>query len=443
MSKASEEDTISQNKKLLIVDDEKPIRDVLSASLMDEGFIVETASNASEGLEKLAQFSPDGVLLDIWMPGDMDGMGLLREAQKQKITTPFVMMSGHGSIESAVEATKLGAWDFIEKPISLDKVTITLQNLFSFIDEKRDRMALLSKLRENLALLGNSPTAKKMKEMVSKVAPSNSLVLLIGEPGVGKELVAKNIHYLSHRAGRPFVDFKCGHQTVDLLEGNLFGYFPGTVVGSDRERKGCFDLADGGTLFLDDVDLLPSSAQAKLFRYLEEGAISRVGSTNRIKIDVRIIAATTKSLEQEVAAGRFREDLYYRLHIVPFKIAPRLRGGYKEKKLSSKALRALNRYDWPGNIREVKNFIERLYILTPEEEIDLPDLGYAGLKVVRGGSNFPEMGNFREARSHFEREYIEKKISENNGNISKTAEAIGLERSYLHRKIKSFGIPLD
>jgi two-component system, NtrC family, nitrogen regulation response regulator NtrX len=448
--------------KILIVDDEAPIREVLSASLRDESFIVETAESAQDGMLKIAEFQPDIVLLDIWMPGDKDGMDLLRECMASPQHPDFILMSGHGTIETAVEATKLGAWDFVEKPISIDKVIILLQNLLDVQKVRKEKGSLLNKLRQNIAIIGNSNEAKKVKELVARVAPTHSWVLLKGEAGVGKELVGINIHYLSTRAGETFVDFKCAHTTKDLIEGELFGYASGAVIGDANERKGAFDQAHRGTLFLDDVDCLPMSVQAKLVKYLEEQKIQRVGGNEPIELDVRVIAATTQDLQVLVSQGTFREDLYYRLHVVPFDIPPLrqrkedieplvyhfsekacLSGGYAEKKFSAKAIKELVKYDWPGNVREVKNFIERVYILTPEDTIDVHDLVFAGLLQKDAGPMFADIANFREARSLFEREYIVQKINENNGNISKTAEAIGLERSYLHRKIKSFGIDVE
>ena len=454
---------VYKKERILVIDDEKAIREVLSASLADEGFIVDSAEDAKTGLKKIKQFNPDVVLLDIWMPGDWDGMDLLRELAGLRKKTGVIMMSGHGTIETAVEATKLGAWDFVEKPVSIDKVIILLKNLIETQKIRREKKSLLNKLRENIAIIGNSPGAKKIKELISRMAPTNSLILLKGEQGVGKQLIAINIHYLSPRYGESFVDFKCAHSAEDLIEGELFGYKEGSVVGQHGERKGLFDYADKGTLFLDNVDLLPLSVQAKLVKFLESHKIQRVGGTQQIELDVRVIASTTENLEDMVSKNLFREDLYYRLYVVPFNIPPLrsrkedieplifhfsekicLNGGCLEKKFSGKAIKELIKHDWPGNIREIKNFIERVYILTPEETVDVHDLHFAGLGQKDSGINaYAEANNFREARSMFEKEYILKKISENNGNISKTAESIGLERSYLHRKIKSFGIDLE
>ena len=451
-----------KKEKILVVDDERPIREILTASLADEGFVVDSAENAVMAIQKIESFQPDVVLLDIWMPGDKDGMDVLRTAKERAFQTHFIMMSGHGNIETAVEATKLGAWDFVEKPISIEKIIILLNNVITFQQERQEKRSLLNKLRQNIAIVGNSSGAKKIKELVAKVAPTNSWVLIHGDPGVGKELTAMNVHYLSQRAGQPWVDFKCGHMTEDLIEGELFGYEKGAVIGSNTERKGFFDHADKGTLFLDDVDKLPMAVQAKLVKYLEEQKITRVGGNRQIDLDVRVIAATTVDLRSEVDKGTFREDLFYRLHVVPFAISPLrerpediealvyhfsqkfcLSGGYLEKQFTPKAMKELVRYEWPGNVRELKNFIERIYILTPEEEVDVHDLTFAGLRQKSSTEVFADIGSFREARAQFEKEYIIRKINEHSGNISKTAEAIGLERSYLHRKIKNFGIELD
>ncbi len=451
-----------RKEKILVIDDESPIREVLTASLADEGFIIDSAENAEVGLKKIEQFQPDIVLLDIWMPGAKDGMALLRDVSTLSNRPDFIMMSGHGTIETAVEATKLGAWDFIEKPVSIDRITILLKNLIEVQTVRKEKGSLLNKLRQNIAIIGNSIEAKKSKELIARIAPTNSWILLKGEAGVGKELVAINIHYLSPRAGQSFVNFKCAHSTEDLTEGELFGYEKGSVIGSEEERKGLFDLADKGTLFLDDVDSLSIAVQAKLVKYLEEHKIQRVGGNRQIELDVRIIAATTKNLQSLVQKGLFREDLYYRLHVVPFDLPPIrdrredieplifhfsekvcLSGGYQEKKFTNKAIKEMVRHDWPGNVREIKNFIERVYILTPEDTIDVHDLTFAGLNQKENGNSFNEAANFRDARALFEKEYLVKKITEHNGNISKTAEAIGLERSYLHRKIKSFGIDVE
>lgn len=451
---------VESQKRILIVDDEKPIRDVLSAALKDDGYLVETAFDGESGLEMMKNFKPQIVFLDIWMPGKIDGLDVLKKAKDLFPWQQTVIMSGHGTIETAVKAVKLGAWDFVEKPLSLDKVSILIQNIFMLLREQSEKQALLQRLRQNLALVGEGALMQTTKQIVARVAPTPSWILLSGESGTGKNLVAQNIHYMSHRASQPFLALNLSAVPQELMNGELFGYEKGSLVGSEYDKKGKLDFADGGTLYLDEVSQLTDECQHKLHQLLNEGSFSRVGGSSKVKVDVRIVASTTKNLEDEVKAGRFREDLYYRLNVVPF-VLPPLRqriedlpalidhfgdqfvqqGGFLRKEFSEQALQAMGDYDWPGNIRELRNFVERIYILTPGEFVDLHDVRFAGLGA---GSDEPTAGvdgmNFRDARARFEREFLLKKIQENNGNISRTAEMIGLERSYLHRKIKSYGI---
>lgn len=445
--------------KILIIDDERPIVEVLAASLKDDGFVVDTAFSGKQGLEKIREFSPDIVLQDIWMPGELDGLQVLEEVKKGGYPDcQFIIMSGHGTIETAVRAVKNGAWDFVEKPLSMDKITILIANILSFKREQSEKNALLNKLRKNIALIGESPVMVSLKQMIARVAASNACVLITGENGTGKELVAQNLHYLSHRAGRPLVEVNCAAIPKDLIEAELFGYEKGAFTGADRAKKGKFDFANGGTLFLDEIGDMSLEAQAKILRILQERQFHRVGGEELIEVDVRVIAATNKNLEEEIKAGRFREDLFYRLNVVPLKVAPlRQRredvvllvdyfgdqflrnNGYKRKTFSPDAIQMMLNHSWPGNVRELRNFVERVYILTPGDYVDVHDLKFAGLTEAADAGEHEE-GTFREARARFEREFLVKKIEENKGNISKTAESIGLERSYLHRKIKSYGI---
>lgn len=447
--------------KILVVDDEKAIRDVLSASLQDDGFSVQTAENGPDGLNKLESFQPHIVLLDIWMPGEYDGIEVLRRGKRMAPQVEFIMMSGHGTIETAVSATKLGAWDFVEKPLSMDKISIIVSNIRSYQSEKFEKATLLNKLRKNFAIIGESDPILKLKQMIARVAPTHSWVLITGENGTGKELVAQNIHYLSARAGQPFVEVNCAAIPNDLIESELFGYEKGAFTGADKTKKGKFDLANGGTLFLDEIGDMSLEAQAKILRILQEQSFQRVGGTENIRVDVRVIAATNKNLEEQIQKGNFREDLYYRLNVIPFQM-PALRErsedvpllinhfseqfargrGYHKKIFSEKAMNKMMSYLWPGNVRELRNFVERLYILTPGDFVDVHDLKFAGLNQLESGLTDKEIMTFREARAQFEKEFLLKMIDEHNGNITKTAEKIGLERSYLHRKIKSFGIDL-
>lgn len=447
--------------KILIIDDEAPIRDVLSASLKDEGYQVFLAHDGESGLQAIREVQPDVVFQDIWMPGKFDGIEVLTMARKEFPHVEFVMISGHGTIETAVKATKLGAWDFIEKPLSMDKILIVISNILSYQQQKEEKALLLNKLRKSIALIGEAPSIVATKQIIARVAPTNSWVLLQGEAGTGKELVAQNIHYMSTRASRPFVEINCGGIPEDLLDAEVFGIEKGAMPGVDRVKKGKLDLAQGGTMFIADISDMNKDVQAKLLNYLDEKKYRRVGGTEVIENDVRVIAASSKDLEKEVKEGRFREDLYYRLNVIPFRV-PALRehtedipvlvsyfsdnvsreSGYPKKAISEQAMAKMLSYQWPGNVRELKNFIERVYILTPGEFVDVHDLRFAGLidKEDEQGLEMQDLSTFREARAQFEKEYLLRKISENGGNISRTAEVIGLERSYLHRKIKAYGI---
>lgn len=455
-------DASKENVRILIVDDEAPIREVLSASLSDEGYPVRVARSGEEGIRMMEEDKPSIVLLDIWMPGSMDGIEVLRAARGRFPGTEFIIMSGHGNIETAVKAVKLGAWDFVEKPLSIDKILILINNITFFQSERGEKNALLHRLRKNIAIIGESQQMVSLKQMIARVASTTSWVLITGENGTGKELVAQNIHYLSPRAGKPFVEVNCAAIPEDLIESELFGYEKGAFTGADKSRRGKFDHAHGGTLFLDEIADMSLKTQAKVLRILQERRFTRVGGEDPIEVDVRVVAATNKNLEQEIKEGRFREDLFYRLNVIPCRV-PALReraddipsliahfseqfakdGGYRHKIFSEKAIERLRQHAWPGNVRELRNFIERIYILTPGEFVDVHDLKFAGLPSGERETSSDGISNFREARAKFEKEYLLAKIAENKGNISKTAEAIGLERSYLHRKIKGYGIDVE
>lgn len=444
---------------ILVIDDEASIRQVLKDSLTDEGYKVYTAQNGEEGLRKFRECLPQIVLLDIWMPGRLDGIEVLTEAKPSAQNSQFIVMSGHGTIETAVKATKLGAWDFVEKPLSMEKILILIKNILDYQAQSDEKNALLNKLRRNIAFIGDSEPMVSLKQMISRVAPTQSWVLITGENGTGKELVAQNIHYLSSRASRPFVEVNCAAIPEDLIESELFGYEKGAFTGAERAKKGKFDLAHGGTLFLDEIADMSLKTQAKVLRILQEKHFERVGGTETIEVDVRVVAATNKDLQEEIKQGRFRQDLYYRLNVIPFHVAslrerrddvPALvahfssqfarEGGYRSKVFSEKAMGRLQNYQWPGNVRELRNFVERIYILTPGDFVDVHDLRFAGLPSDSAEDSSQKISTFKEARAKFEKEFIAKKIDENRGNISKTAELIGLERSYLHRKIKFYGL---
>ncbi len=452
---------MKQQPKILVVDDESSIRQTLSSILEDEGFDVFGASDGAQALALMAKELPDAVLLDIWMPGQ-DGLEVLREAKKRHPGLQFIVMSGHGTIETAVKATKLGAFDFIEKPLSIEKVVIVVNNLLNVSRLQADNAQLLNRVKKDITLIGDSEPMQALRAMIAKVAPTNSWVLINGENGTGKELVAQNIHFQSVRAARAFVEVNCAAIPEDLIESELFGHEKGAFTGATQQKKGRFDLAHGGTMFLDEIGDMSLKTQAKILRILQEQRFERVGGTTTIVTDVRVVAATNKNLEIEIKTGRFREDLYYRLNVIPFKI-PALRertsdiphlaqkflesfareSGSRKKTFSLAALNKLSTREWPGNVRELRNFVERVFILTPGDFIDVGDFKQVGLNFTEAIENFEndkQINTLREARAEFEKDFILKKLEENQGNISKTAEVIGLERSHLHRKIKSYGI---
>lgn len=449
--------------RILIVDDESPIREVLSASLRDEGHEVYTASDGQSGLAAMDKHHPEIVFLDIWMPGSLDGIEVLTTARKAHPDVHFVMISGHGTIETAVRATKLGAWDFIEKPLSMDKILITIQNIVHYLETLEEKQALLNKLRKSIALVGEAPAMVSLKQMIARVAPQSTAVFLVGENGSGKELTARNIHYMSSRASRPFVDVHSSTLPADLFDYEIFGYEKGAFPGAEKTQKGKLELAQGGTVFIDDIIDLSLGSQEKLLKLLVDKKFQRAGGKEWVELAARVIAASSKDLDLEVAQGRFLPELRDRLEMTTYSVPP-LRahaedvpalvnhfseivakeGGFTKKEFSAQALEMMGSHIWPGNVRELKNFVERVYILTPGDFVDVHDLRFAGLEGSRdSGDSFTELPTFREARARFEKEYLIKKIAENQGNISRTAEVIGLERSYLHRKIKSFGIEVS
>jgi two-component system nitrogen regulation response regulator NtrX len=452
--------------KILIIDDEAPIRQTLAACLMDEGYEVFSAKDGESGLEALKSFQPEIILLDIWMPGKLDGLMVLSEGRKVYPQGDFVMMSGHGTIETAVKATKLGAWDFIEKPLSTDKIIVTLQNLTSFRQEREDKATLLNKLRRNIAIIGESSPMRDIKQALSVIAAEDSLVFIEGQTGTGKALVAQNIHYLSNRAGHPYIDISCKTIPATLIESELFGFEKGAFPGADKARRGKFELAHTGTIFIDDIQDMPLEIQDKLLAFLNNGYFMRVGGHEKIEVKTRIITASCANMAKEISEGRFREVLLQKLKTHLLKLPPLKErfgdipalishfsdmmvreGAFERKTFSAKAYEKMQEYAWPGHVRELKNFIERIYILTPSEFVDVHDLNFAGLVVGDAQADnlqqFTSFNTFRDARAKFEKEFLLLKLNENNGNITKTAEVIGLERSYLHRKIKSYGINVD
>lgn len=370
--------------KILIVDDESPIREVLSASLRDEGHHVFTASDGEAGLQAMRDHNPEIVFLDIWMPGSLDGIEVLTMARQRFPHLDFVMISGHGTIETAVKATKLGAWDFIEKPLSMDKISIVIANIIQYQQEREEKQALLNKLRRSIALIGEAPQMVALKQMVARVAPTSHSLMLRGEVGCGRELVAQNIHYLSPRASRPFVELSSSHLPEDLIDTEIFGYEKGAFAGADRQQKGKLELANGGTVFIDDVAGLGVKAQEKFAKILKEKKFYRVGGSEPVEVDIRLILATSMDLEALLKEGKFSQDLYDYMNSMSF-LVPSLRqhaedipvlvthfsdaaakeAGVSKKEFSAAAIDMMTKHNWPGNVRELRNFIERVYILTP------------------------------------------------------------------------------
>jgi two-component system, NtrC family, nitrogen regulation response regulator NtrX len=452
---------------ILIVDDEEGIRSALAGILEDEGYRTVRAGDGVEALALCKRELPGLVLLDIWMPR-MDGLETLKCLKEQYPTLNVIMMSGHGTIETAVKSTKLGAYDFIEKPLSLEKVVLTVENALAMTRLKEENASLRGLVLQSHEMIGDSGAMLRLKEQIRMVAPTNASVLITGENGTGKELVARSVHFHSQRREKPFIEINCAAIPEELIESELFGHERGAFTGAVSQKKGKFDLADGGTLFLDEIGDMSLKTQAKVLRILQERKFERVGGTRTLEVDVRIVAATNKLLEEEIKSGSFREDLFYRLNVVPFKVpalrerrddVPLLTGyfldafcrreGRELKLIVPEAMEAMQRYDWPGNVRELKNIVERLVIMTPGGTISLnhlPDYFYAeAIGREAGGGRLDsvlELSSLREAREEFEKEFIIQKLEEHDWNVSRTAEAIELERSNLHRKIKSYGIDM-
>ncbi len=441
-------------KKILVIDDEENILSTLKGVLEDEHFIVETAKSGALGLTKLKKFQPDVVLLDIWMPIE-DGVAILEKIKKQNPSTVVVMMSGHATVETAVKTIKMGAFDFLEKPIHFDKLLLLLNHVFTLKDLKDENEYLKQELHEEDFLIGESPAMRKLKKLIEVTAPSNGWVMLQGENGTGKELVARALHRGSPRKKGRFVAVNCAAIPDDLIESELFGHEKGAFTGAHDRKIGKFEQANGGTLFLDEVGDMGLKMQAKILRALQECTIQRVGGDELIDLDLRVIAATNKDLKRAIKEGEFREDLFYRLNVIPIQVAPlrernqdihsliqhfikRYSAG-RPKKMSEKTLELLASYAWPGNVRELKNWVERACILSKTDTIDAIDLEEHESTVVADVFN-SEDKTLRAARAIFEKQFITKSLSENGGNISKTATTIGVERSHLHKKMKIYGI---
>jgi two-component system nitrogen regulation response regulator NtrX len=444
--------------RILIVDDEESIRRSLAGILSDEGFETEAIADGEKALTALrgGEEVPDLVLLDIAMPG-RDGVEILAEIRQAWPALPVVMMSGHGTIETAVRATQLGAFDFIEKPLSLEKLLLTLRHALDRSRLERENQQLRAESIRAHEILGRSAPIKKLKQQIQLAAPTNGWVLITGENGTGKEMVAKQIHLQSKRAEKPFVDVNCAAIPEELIESELFGHEKGAFTGAIAQKRGKFELANEGTIFLDEIADMSLRTQAKILRILQEHTFERVGGTDTIDVDVRVIAASNKSLEKEIQEGHFREDLYYRLNVIPFHVPP-LRerredlpilakafveefcaeSGTRRKQIAPRAMSRLQAYSWPGNVRELRNLMERLVLMTPGPKIraeDLPqDLGEREQREDFEGITLGE------ARKDFEREFLIARLRENDWNISRTAEGIGIARESLSRKVRSLEI---
>jgi two-component system nitrogen regulation response regulator NtrX len=444
--------------RILIVDDEESIRRSLAGILSDEGFETDTVADGEKALAALREGEqvPDLVLLDIAMPG-RDGVEILAEIRQAWPALPVVMMSGHGTIETAVRATQLGAFDFIEKPLSIEKLLLTLRHALDRTRLERENQQLRAESIRAHEILGKSAPIKKLKQQIQVAAPTNGWVLITGENGTGKEMVAKQIHLRSKRAEKPFVEVNCAAIPEELIESELFGHEKGAFTGAIAQKRGKFQLANEGTIFLDEIADMSLRTQAKILRILQEHTFERVGGTDTIDVDVRVIAASNKSLEQEIQEGHFREDLYYRLNVIPFHV-PALRerredlpilakafveefcaeSGARRKQIAPRAMSRLQAYGWPGNVRELRNLMERLVLMTPGPKIraeDLPqDLGDREQREDVEGITLGE------ARKDFERDFLIARLRENDWNISRTAEGIGIARESLSRKVRSLQI---
>ncbi len=447
---------------ILVVDDEESIRMALQGILEDEGYRVTTANDGLDALATLQKELPDLVLLDIWMPR-LDGLETLQRLKELYPDLPVVMISGHGTIETAVRATKLGAFDFIEKPLSLEKVLVIVHNAIGMSRLKEENASLRGMIQERFEMVGDSEPARLLREQIRIVAPTSASILINGDSGTGKESVAHMVHRFSSRSDKPFVTINCAAIPEELIEAELFGYEKGAIPGATSQRKGRLELADGGSLFLGEIREMPLACQAKLLRVIEQHHFERVGGGRSIDVDVRIMASSSFPLEEAVKAGTFSEQLYYMLNVVPFDLLPLrerredipaliehfleqfcLREMRERKTIHPEAVELMQSYDWPGNIRELKNIMERLVIMSPGRTITVDQLPDA-IMEIRSPHKLDhalEVHSLREAREEFEREFIIQKLDENDWNITRTAEAIELERSNLHRKIRSYGIDM-
>src|SRR5262245_38605260 len=446
------------SNSVLIVDDEEGIRSSLAGVLEDEGLTVATAASGEECLAWFERRLFGCVLLDVWLPG-IDGIDTLERLKASYPETAVIMISGHGNIETAVRATRLGALDFIEKPLQIERTVLAVRNALHQRQLEADNRRLREQLDDDNAMIGQSVPIRALRQQIAVAAPTNGRILIYGESGTGKELAARAIHSNSPRAPKPFVELNCAAIPEELIESELFGHTKGAFTGATQPKRGKFEQADGGTLLLDEVGDMSLKVQSKVLRVLEEQRFEPVGSNTAVQVDVRIIAATNKRLDEEIERGTFRPDLFYRLNVIPFEVPPLrerredipLLTDYFNAKYSAQYTRApktfsedaynrLSDYDWPGNVRELRNTIERVVIMSGREQIgadDLPPLGTPDGIKMPASYNFT---SYREGREVYERNYILRKLAECDGNVTRTAEALGIDRSHLYRRMKALGI---
>ena len=452
----------SSTGKILIIDDERDICKAMSDILRDEGHRVSIAHDAATGLRLLAKEIPEVCLLEVWLP-DQDGLAVLEKIRSLGSDVCVVMISGHANIETAVKATRLGAVDFLEKPLSLEKLVMSVENALRLRQLRAENAHLRMRMEKRYKLIGESKAMLQVRDTIDVVASKNSTVLITGENGTGKENVARLIHEKSLRSRKPFIAINCAAIPEELIESELFGFEKGSFTGAMQSKRGKFEQAHTGTLFLDEIGDMSLKVQSKVLRVLQEQRFERIGSDETVEVDVRVIAATNKNLEEAIKKGEFREDLFYRLNVIPILLPPlRERGddilsianhylgafsaeeGVTSKTFSSGAQRALMAYHWPGNIRELKNIMERLSILVREDVIDETHLPAEICMTKRSPENESsapfQFERIRDARAEFERLFILQKLKQNEFNVSRTAENIGLERSHLYRKLKAYGI---
>ena len=449
---------------MLVVDDEAGVRASLAGILGDEGYAVDAVDSGEGALAVLESRRYDLVLLDVWLPG-ADGLEVLGRIREADAELPVVVISGHGTIETAVKAVRLGAQDFVEKPLSLEKTLLAVRNALQRRRLETEVRTLKQQLDARYVMVGESPALRRLRAEIAQAAPTSGRALIFGENGTGKELVARAIHAGSLRASGPFVEVYCAAIPEELIESDLFGHVKGAFTGAFAARKGKFELADGGTLFLDEIGDMSLKTQAKILRILQEQKFERVGGNKTISVNVRVLAATNKNLEEEIEKGNFQADLFWRLNVVPIQV-PLLRdrledipllvqdllsklaaGGMGQKEFSDGAYQALMTHSWPGNVRELRNFIERIVIMCPNPVISEKEIhlfltpGTTSVAPHDQTGLLPYLAtDFQEAKKSFERYYLQLKLNENEGNISQTAEQIGMDRSHLHKKLKSLYI---